>query len=117
MRLAFAAIFLLMAAPVFGATCKISEYESLVVDDSGRTVPVAAEPAKVEQEVTYSTSAASSGFAAKTKFIRIICDAKAHFKVGGSPTATATSPYLPADSPEYFGVRRNLKIAFYDGTS
>ena len=110
-------LFLLLALPAFGATCKISEYDNLVIDASGRTVPVAAEPARAEQTVTYTTSTASAAFAAQTKFIRIICDAKAHFKVGGSPTATASSPYLAADTAEYCGVRRNLQIAFYDGSS
>ena len=110
-------IALLFAMPSFAATCKISEYTDLVVDKAGRTVPVASEPAKTTQSVTYTTSTASAAFNASTKFIRVICDAKAHFSISGSPTATASSPYLAADSAEYFGVRRGLKISFYDGSS
>ena len=112
-------LLFLLAAPTFGATCKISEYTDLVVDRAGRIVPVAQEPARAEQSVTYTTSTASSAFNAATKFIRVICDAKAHFKVSASGTAaTASSSYLAADSKEYFGLRsRNLKISFYDGTS
>ena len=111
------ALLLFLDFPAFGATCKISEYTNLVVDTSGRTVPVAKEPAPVEQTVTYTTTTASAAFGAATKFIRVICDAKAHFKVASAPTATANSPYLAADSKEYFGVDAADKIAFYDGSS
>ena len=118
MRKLFLLAALLLTFPAFGATCKISEYRTLGVGADGRTVPVAQEPAPNEQSVTYTTSTASATFKAATKFIRVVCDAKAHFKVSRSGTAaTATSPYLPADTPEYFGVRRNLKISFYDGSS
>ena len=118
MRKLLLLIALLFAFPAFGATCKISEYRNLGVGADGRTVPVAQEPARTEQTVTYTTSTASATFNAATRFIRVICDAKAHFKVSVSGTAaTANSPYLAADSAEYFGVRRNLKIVFYDGTS
>ncbi len=117
-RLIFLSFLLLFfAAPSFAATCKISEYTNMVVDTSGRTVPVAKEPAPVEQTVTYTSTNASAAFNAATKFIRVVCDAKAHFKVATSPTATANSPYLPADTPEYFGVDAADKIAFYDGST
>ena len=110
-------ILLFFALPAFGATCKISEYVRLVSDPAGRDVPVAQEPAPVEQNITYTTTTASAAFNAATRFVRIVCDAKAHFKVAAAPTATATSPYLPADTPEYFGVIAGQKIAFYDGSS
>ena len=117
MRKLFLLITLLFSFQAFGANCVISEYANLVVDSSGRTVPVAAEPALRTQLVAYTTSTASLAFTSATKFIRIICDAKAHFKISGSPAAAVSSPWLPSDTPEYFGVRRNLKAAFYDGTS
>ena len=112
-------IVLLFAIPAFGATCKISEYGYVVQDSSGRIVPVAAEPPLTTQTVTYTTSTASNAFNAQTRFIRVVCDAKAHFVVAASPTATANSPYVPANAPEYFGIAFNvsMKIAFYDGTS
>ena len=99
------------------ATAKISEYREMVTDVSGKTVLVASEPAVAVQSVAFTTSSASAAFNAKTKFIRVVCDAKAHFEVSGSPAPTANSPYFPANTPEYLGVSRDLKIAFYDGSS
>ena len=110
-------LLLLLAFPAFGATCKISEYTSMIVDASGRTVPVAKEPAPVVQEVPYTTTTASAAFAAGTKFVRVICDAKAHFEFGSAPTAVVTDPYVATDSKEYFGVDAGDKVAFYDGSS
>lgn len=111
------ALALLVATPSWAATCKISEYERLVVDEAGRIVPVALEPAVTTQNVSYTSSTASAALNAETRFVRIVCDAKAHFVFGAAPTATATAPFLAADSPEYFGVARgsSLKVAFYDG--
>ena len=108
-----------LALPAFGATCKISEYAVLATDSQNTTVPVAVEPAPVTQNITYTTSTQSTAFASTTRFIRIVCDAKAHFSFGANPTATASSPYLPADTPEYFGIRQtgSLEVAFYDGSS
>ena len=99
------------------ANAFISEYAETRKDESGDNVPVANEPAIAEQQVTFTTSNPSAAFQEGTKFVRVVCDAKAHFKISASPVATANSPYLPADSPEYFGVRKELKIAFYDGSS
>lgn len=99
------------------ATAKISEYKEMPIDVSGDTVRVASEPSIATQSVTFTTSTASAAFKEQTKFIRVICDAKAHFDVGASPSANADSPYFPVDIPEYFGVRKGQKIAFYDGTS
>ena len=110
-------MFCLLAWPAFGATCKINEYAELMVDASGRTVMVAKEPAIATQEVTYTTTVASSAFNAATKFVRIVCDAKAHFEFGSAPTATASDSYYPADTPEYKGVDAGDKVAFYDGSS
>ena len=93
--------------PAFGATCKISEYTNMVVDESNRIVPVAQEPS-TRQEVSYTgTSGQSAAFATATRFVRIICDAKAHFRFSTAGTdAVATDPYIPADTAEYFGVPR-----------
>lgn len=112
---------LVLSAPGFAATCKISEYSQMVSDEQGRTVPVALEDGSTTtQNVTYTTDTDSSAFASSTRFIRIVCDAKAHFVFGtGTITATANSPYLSADTPEYFAVLpgASLKVSFYDGTS
>lgn len=109
----------LLSAPSWAASCKIAEYANLAVDEGGRVVPVALEPSLAVQSVTYTTNVASSAFNARTRFIRVICDAKAHFEFGTAPTATATDPYIATDSAEYFAVPRNgsYKVAFYDGSS
>lgn len=100
------------------AKAHISEYRNLVTDESGRVVPVAEEPA-VTQVVTYTTSVQSVAFAADTRYVRIICDAKAHFLFSLDPTADANDPYLPADVAEYFGIPRgaSYEVALYDGSS
>ena len=95
----------LFAMPAMAATCKISEYTQLGQDVRGSEIPVAREPSHAAQSVTYTTSTASSAFNSRTRFIRVICDAKAHFDFGGAPTATATSP-------EYFAVISGQKVAF-----
>jgi hypothetical protein len=110
-----------MALPSFAATCKISEYRVIIKDQAEVQVMVAQEPAVTTQTVTYTSSAQSAVFNEGTSFVRIICDAKAHFVFGTNPTATANSPYVAADSAEYFGLPRNaadtLKVAFYDGST
>ena len=100
------------------ATAKISEYEEMAKDASGDNIGAASEPAIATQNISYTTAVVSAGFNKRTKYIRVIADAKAHFIVGGSPAnPTVDSPYLPANLPEYFGVRRGHKIVFYDGSS
>lgn len=119
-RVVSAAIAIIFCGQALGATCKISEYENLVNDRNGRAVPVALEPAITTQEVTYTASAQSAAFNANTRFVRIICDAKAHFVFGANPTAAATDPYLATDAAEYFAVPfagPSIEVAFYDGTT
>lgn len=101
------------------ATAKISEYESLATDANGLTVPVPLEPAIATQTVTYTTNLASAAFNEKTRFIRVIADAKAHFVIALVPVADADDPYLVADVDGFFGVPKgqSYKIGVYDGTS
>jgi hypothetical protein len=108
------------ALPSFAATCKISEYRVLADDSRGNEIQVALEPSITTQSVTYTTSAQSAALNDETRFIRVVCDAKAHFKISTAGTnAAATDPFIAADSPEYFGVQpnRDLIIDFYDGSS
>jgi hypothetical protein len=120
MKSFYGLLLCLVALPSFGATCKVSEYSTMVNDDNNRPVPAAQEPAVATQNVTYTTSTASAAFNAKTRFVRIICDAKAHFKFSTDGTnATAAMPYLPTDAAEYFSVPRGVGylVEFYDGSS
>lgn len=114
-----AALALFGGAPAFGATCVVGEYGMLSDALNGETVQVA-QGLITSQAVTYTTSTQSSAFNAATRFIRVVCDAKAHFKIsitGANPTATANDQWVGADAPEYFGVVAGQKIAFYDGSS
>lgn len=106
-------LLLLFSAPAWSATCKIAEYQGILGG-----IPVASEPAIAVQEVTFTTSTQSSEFNAQTRVVRIVCDAKAHFRFGTGPSAVEDNPYLAADTPEYFGISATgLKVAFYDGSS
>lgn len=119
MKMLLTLMLCLCAAPAFAATCKVSEYANLVLDENGRQVPVPEEPSLASQNITYTTTTASSAFNARTRFVRIVCDAKAHFVFGSAPTSTAAAPYLATDTAEYFGVPRgqSYKVSFYDGSS
>ncbi len=97
------------------ANAFIAEYKEMVKDESGDNVAVPAEPRIAQQTVSFTTTNASLKFNDETKFIRVIVDAKAHYHVSASPVATTSQPYMPADLPEYFGVRKNMKIAFVTG--
>ena len=99
------------------ATASILEFSELRHDAKGQVVPVAQLTNTVEQSVTFTTSTQSATFDGRTRYIRIVADAKAYFRCGTNPTATAAGPWIAADSVEYFGVRPGQKIAFYDGTS
>ena len=120
MKIAIVLLAWLVTSPVWAASCLISEYRFMGEDGSNRVVPVAIEPAVTVQAVTYTSATSSSVFNSQTKFVRIICDAKAHFafSVAGATDATASMPYLPANTPEYFGLGiTGLAVSFYDGST
>lgn len=122
-RLAFIASVLLaalVALPAGAATCKIEEFRALAQDSNGNWIPVALEPRVTSQSVTYTTSAQSAALNSATRFVRIVCDAKAHYRFSTAGTnATANDPYLAVDAAEYFGVQpgQSLIVDFYDGSS
>jgi hypothetical protein len=65
------------------------------------------------QEVTVgAASAASAAFAAQTRQIRIAATSACRVVVGdGTPVATATDAYLPANTVEYVQVTPGQRIA------
>lgn len=65
------------------------------------------------QEVaTGAASAASAPFGAQTRRIRVAATAACRIAIGdGTPVATATSAYLPADRAEYLEVTPGQRIA------
>jgi len=99
------------------ATALVTEYKDLAEDSAGRVMQAGKEPAQTAQSVTYTTSTASSAFSGNTYLVRIIADADVHVSFGASPTATASSTRIPADTAEYFGVVPGQKVACYDGSS
>lgn len=110
----------LLAHQAAAATCKIEEFRSLATDSSGKELQVAMQPRVDAQQVTYTTATASAAFNTATRFVRVICDAKAHYRFSVAGTdAAATDPYIPADTPEYFGVQAGLDlvVSFYDGAT
>jgi len=103
------------------ATLNVTEFAKLSMDAQGRVCPVPNWDADtVVQNVTYTTAAASSAFAATTRFIRVLASADAYIVVGSAPVATASNgTLLEANVESYFGVQGDgvQKISAYDGTS
>jgi hypothetical protein len=95
------------------ATLYISEYESLALDNAGRTVQIVKEAAITTQTVTPgATHTESSAFNARTRFVRIHTDTACTILFGASPVATATNgPRLAADQTEIFGVSGGMKLS------
>ena len=96
------------------ATLYIAEFERPA---DGR-VNVANAPPIAEQTVAIGgASVASSAFNAKTRVVRIHCDAICSIKFGATaPTATTSNMRLPADTIEYFGVNNNSFVAVISNT-
>ena len=65
-----------------------------------------------DQKVTVgASSAASSAFNALTRLLILTSDVACQFSFAASPTASATTGYLPADTPRSFGVVGGEKVA------
>jgi hypothetical protein len=62
-------------------------------------------------------SIASSAFGSQTEYVRIASSADFHIIFGGSPTATASHIFIPADQPEIFKVSPGEKVAALGGVS
>lgn len=59
-----------------------------------------------------TASAASAAIADKVLFIRVVADQNAYIEFGSSPTASASTHYLPANQVEYFKVQTDgTKVA------
>lgn len=99
----------------------ISEYCDLKIANVGMALPMGLEPAVAEQLInTTGTSAISSAFNAKTKFIRVHTDAVVSLLFsatdGASVTAVTTKKRMAANTTEYFAVRAGDKVAAIDNT-
>ena len=58
-----------------------------------------------------SSSSASSAFSANIEYIRVVSTIACHIHIAVSPTAAASTAYLPADDIEYIKVSEGEKIA------
>ena len=96
------------------STAYITELSELGLEAKGNLAPAPKHPAKTVQALTFTTSTASAAFNGATQMVRIVSPTACHYKVGGSPTASTSSTYLPADYVEYLMVTPGDKIAFVD---
>ncbi len=46
-----------------------------------------------------------------TRFVRVVCTSAAHIKIGKTPTATTSDPYIPANWPEVFQIGEGEKVS------
>ena len=67
----------------------------------------------ITQTVAYTDSAVAStnAFGAGTNAVRIVANSACHYTFGAAPTATTSSPFLPANTVEYVYVRPGEKIS------
>jgi hypothetical protein len=119
-RLLLCVGLLMLTSPAYSAVCVVTQYPNLLINRNNVPIPVALEPSLVTTAVTYTTSTGTAAFGASTTFVRIVCNAKAHYKFSTTGTnATASDPWLATDTPEYFGVPvgQSYLVEFYDGSS
>jgi hypothetical protein len=89
------------------ATLYIAEFETLGV--GGNLAPM---PPVTEQTRSLSgSSAQSSAFNAKTRYVRLTTDAICSIAFGANPTATTSNMRFPANHAEYFAVQPGDKLA------
>ena len=109
MRLALAALFVLVSTNAFAASrVWISEF-SVLGGPPGPT-QIATLPS-ITNQATLDISGgvqSSAAFNSQTKYIRVYCEVQCAVKSGGTAT-TADTP-IPALSPEYFGVAAGLRF-------
>jgi hypothetical protein len=60
---------------------------------------------------TSTSTANTTAFASGTNTIRVVASTRCHLAFGASPTATTSSPALPANVPEYIVVAPGQKLA------
>ena len=65
------------------------------------------------ENVPYTgTAAASAAFASGINHIRIVATTAAYYKIAGTPVATSSDTYLPANVIEIIRVNPGQKISF-----
>jgi len=90
----------------------ISEYNSIpILMGANMRLQMPQEPGVVQVINISNASSVSAPFDARTKFIRLVSTQRCHIAFGNTPEASATSAYLPADSPELFGAGAGMRVA------
>jgi len=84
----------------------VSEFDDMAVDKNGNVVPIANGAPTNVQVITLSGSstAISTAFNSKTRFVRLCATADCHFVFDDSPTATTSHEVLGAGLVEYRGI-------------
>jgi hypothetical protein len=65
------------------------------------------------QSVAYTGTAGTitNAVGAHTNRVRVVVTTAAYIKIGNTPTATTSDPYIPADAPEYFSITPGMKVS------
>jgi hypothetical protein len=65
------------------------------------------------QTVAYTGTAAActNAFGSQTRYIRVVANSACHILVAGTPVATTSDPFLPANWVEYLTVNPGEKIS------
>jgi len=92
------------------ATAWITEYSQIGADKNGR-IPLALEPADVDQALTYTTTTQSAAFGVGTLIVRFISTTNCHIAFGADPTATTSKQYVPAGAEVWRRVIPGHKVA------
>lgn len=83
-------------------------------DQYGHLLAAPKEPSIAVQQIAITgSSTASSAFNDRTRFILIDPEAAAHYAIGKSPTASASTSRLVADRAIFVGVTPGDKIAIF----
>lgn len=65
------------------------------------------------QSVAYTGTAGtiSNAVGAQTRIVRVVVTTAAYVTIGGSPTATSSDVYMPANVPDYFKINPGEKVS------
>lgn len=113
----FLVVFMLVG-PAMAATCVVSQFGTITRASNGADVQVTGAPTADDEPVDYDAATQSDVFNSNTRYIGIVCDAKAHFTIAEDPTADEDNFWVAPDQPLFLGVwAPGLRISFYDGTT
>lgn len=88
----------------------------LPVDGNHNPVP-ALRPISTERLTLSGSSVATAAATTEATIIRVISNADTFIAVGANPTATQSSMYLPANTPEYIALASGDKLAALSSSS